>query len=419
MNHHHRNRLVAAICCLALLAAGCGSSESPTTSAPAETSTPSLTYAVPGSDAVGYREFSTAGAQGQSLTLRAWYPAGQPDDEQPATIRYTAPNKFDEQITPGKEITAVGNALADGEPEQAGGPYPLVVFSHGYALSPIVYSTLVEHYASQGYIVLAPEHNERFEGSPTEFWMELIDRPVDIRRTIDYAELLNKPGELFAGMIDMDNIAVVGHSYGGYTALAAAGARFDFVAYKTRCAALAADDPLSFFCAPIPNESDMATRAGLEEIPSGLWPTLGDPRVTAAISLAGDAYPFDQRGLAEIKIPIMAMGGTVDDGTPYTWGAKLTYDHAGSENKTLVSFPGAGHMLFLDPCEELPWTETSEYRDGICTDAVWDERPLGIVTHYTTAFLRDSLNADPEARAALAGQQPRLDNVEYSTTNRP
>ena len=46
MNHHHRNRLVATICGLALLAAGCGSSESSTTSAPAETSTPSLTYAV-------------------------------------------------------------------------------------------------------------------------------------------------------------------------------------------------------------------------------------------------------------------------------------------------------------------------------------------------------------------------------------
>ncbi len=423
MNHHHRDRFVATICGLAVLAAGllttgCTSAQPSTTSPPAETSTPSLTYATTGRHAVGYRTFPTTGAQQQSLTLRAWYPARRPDDERPETIKYTAPNKFDEKITPGKQITALGGALANGRPERTAKPYPLVVFSHGYALSPVVYSTLVEHYASQGYIVLAPEHNETFDGSLTGFWKELIDRPFDIHRTIDYAERLIRPGAPLAGMIDMDNIAVVGHSYGGYTALAAAGARFDFAAYKTRCAALTADDPRKFFCAPIPNESDMATRAGLPSTPSGLWPSFGDPRVKAAISMAGDAYLFDQRGLADLKVPVMAMGGTIDEGTPYTWGAKPTYDHAASKNKTLITFPGAGHMLFLDPCENLPWVQTSAYRDAICTDAVWDKRPLDIVTHYTTAFLRDTLNADPKARAALAGQQPRLDNVEYKTSNR-
>lgn len=425
-HHHQHHRLVATICGLAALAAGglltgCGSDEpsaTPSTTSATQTSTPSLTYAAQGSHAVGYREFTTTGAQEQTLTLRAWYPA-VPTTGEPVTMDYTAPNKFGEEITPGEQITSVGEALADAQPEPADEPYPLVVFSHGFSLSPIVYSTLVEHYASQGYVVLAPEHNEGFDGSLTGFWEELIDRPVDIHRTIDFAEQLTESGEPLAGMIDLDNVAVVGHSYGGYTALAAGGARFDFAAYKTRCAALTADDPLNFFCAPIPNESDMAMRAGLDEVPSGLWPSFGDPRVTAVISMAGDAYPFDQRGLAELDVPVMAMGGTVDDGTPYTWGAKLTYDNAGSENKTLVSFPGAGHFLFVDPCENLAWVENSVYRDGICTDAVWDTRPLDIVMHYTSAFLRDTLDDDPEARATLAGGQPDLDNVEYQTTNQP
>jgi predicted dienelactone hydrolase len=422
--NHYRDRLVATICGLAVLAAGgllttgCTSAQQSTTSVPAETSTPPLAYAAQGSHAVGYRVFSTTGAQGQPLTVRAWYPAVGATAET-ATITYTAPNKFGEQITPGEEITSVGRALADGRPDTTGGPYPLVVFSHGFALSPIDYGTLVEHYASQGYVVLAPEHNESFDGSLTGFWEELIDRPVDISRTIDHAEQLSRSGEPLAGMIDLDDVAVVGHSYGGYTALAAAGAQFDFAAYKDRCAALAADDPRNFFCAPLPNESDMAMRAGLDEVPSGLWPSFGDPRITAAISLAGDAYLFDQRGLAELEVPVMAMGGTIDEGTPYTWGAKLTYDHAGSTNKTLVSFPGAGHFLFLDPCENLPWVENSVYRDAICSDAVWDTRPLDIVMHYTTAFLRDTLDADPKARGVLAGQQPQLDNVEYNTTIQP
>ena len=164
----------------------------------------------------------------------------------------------------------------------------------------------------------------------------------------------------------------------------------------------------------------MATRAGLPAAPSGLWPSFGDPRVKAVISMAGDAYPFDQRGLAELKVPIMAMGGTIDEGTPYTWGAKLTYDHAASKNKTLITFPGAGHFVFVDPCENLPCVQNFSYRDPFCTDAVWGtRRPLDTVKHYTTAFLRDTLNADPKARAALAGQQPHLHNVEYNTTIQP
>ncbi|MEZ5376810.1 MAG: alpha/beta fold hydrolase [Acidimicrobiales bacterium] len=422
MNHLFRGRRVATLAVLTvggLLTNGCASPQSSATAPTPGAGSPALTYAEQGTHGVGYQVFTSTGAQDQALTLRAWYPATRADDQRPTTITYVAPNKFNEQITPGAEITAVGSAIDGGEPERTGGPYPLVVFSHGYALSPIVYSTLIEHYASQGYLVLAPEHNESFDGSLTGFWQELIDRPVDIGRTIDEAERLNEPGAALDGMIDLDNIAVVGHSYGGYTALAAGGAQFDFAAYKTRCAALTAEDPLNFFCAPLANESDMATRAGLDEVPDGLWPSMRDPRVKAVISMAGDAYLFDQRGLEQLEIPVMVMGGTVDNGTPYTWGAKLTFDHAASDNKTLVSFPGAGHMLFLDPCENLPWVQASAYRDGICTDAVWDERPLDIVTHYTTAFLRDTLDADPGARAALTGQQPDLDYVEYRNTNQP
>lgn len=424
--NYRRDRLVASICGLAvlvgggLLTSGCTSAQPSTTSATTKTLTPALTYAAPGPHAVGYRVFTTTGAHHHALTLRAWYPTPRPADEQAATITYTAPNKFDQQITPGKDITAVGGALVNAQPEQTAQPYPLVVFSHGYALSPIVYSTLVEHYASQGYIVLAPEHNETFDQSLTGFWKALIDRPDDIRRTIDFAELLNKPGAPLAGLIDMEDVAAVGHSYGGYTALAAAGARFDFAAYRSRCTALSEDDPLNFFCDPVvPKEADMASRAGLPSVPSGLWPSLGDARVKAVISMAGDAYPFGRRGLAELKVPVMALGGTVDDGTPYTWGAKLTYDDAASEDKTLITFPGAGHMIFLDPCKGLPWVQHSTYRDAFCTDAVWGTRPLDVVVHYTTAFLRDTLNGDARARVALAGQQPRLDNVEHDTTIRP
>ena len=377
----------------------------------------SSTYSARGPHAVGYRHVADRGAQGRRLDLRVWYPAAHRAGAEPR-IRYAQRNKFNRQDLPVRYVTALGAAHRGGAPDREHGPYPLVVFSHGYALSPIVYSTLVEHYASRGFVVVAPEHNERFTRSLDGFWKAVIDRPLDITRSIDHAQKLTSAGGALEGLIDMARVAVVGHSYGGYTALAAAGARFDLSAFNTRCATLSAGDPLRFFCDPlVPMEERMAERAGLARLPGGLWPSAGDPRVTGAISMAGDAYLFDRRGLEAMTVPVLAMGGTVDVGTPYTWGAKLTYDGAGSADKSLVTFPGAGHMIFLDTCRGLPWTPRFSFREQFCNDAVWGtKRPLAEVKHFSTAFLADTLLGDPAARAARLPGAARFEGTTYSTS---
>lgn len=70
--------------------------------------------------------------------------------------------------------------------------------------------------------------------------------------------------------------------------------------------------------------------AGLDPIPEGLWPSFGDPRVKVIIPMASDSYLFDKVGLAKITIPLLAIGGTADTGTPYDWGVKPVYDNAAS-----------------------------------------------------------------------------------------
>ena len=68
MKRHYCDGLVA-------MTARCASTQSSATSTTAETTaeatTPSLTYAGSGTHAVGYREFTTTGAQEQPLTVRA------------------------------------------------------------------------------------------------------------------------------------------------------------------------------------------------------------------------------------------------------------------------------------------------------------------------------------------------------------
>ena len=225
-------------------------------------------------------------------------------------------------------------------------PYPLVVFSHGFSSNAVWYSTIIEHLASHGFIVFAPEHVEHFDPEWSEIWSASIDRPQDIKQTLDYAEQMTAPDGELAGLIDMENVAVAGHSYGGYTDLAMAGAQYDLEAFNARCAELPADDPNMFLCAPVvPKEADMAAHAGLDPMPEGLWPSFGDPRVKAILPMAGDSYLFDQAGLAKITVPMMAIGGTADTGTPYDWGSKPSYDYASSAKKALVALEGAEHTI--------------------------------------------------------------------------
>ena len=361
-------------------------------------------YALHGPYWVGFRRFEK---------VAAWYPALNPD-RKPEEIAYTFAPQF--AGLPREPAPVVyGHALADARLDDSHAPRPVIGFSHGYALNPEWYSTLLEHYASYGFVVLAPQH---VESDWLQAWAALFDRPSDLRRTLDLAEALNAPGGPFEGQLDLSRIAVVGHSYGGYTALALAGARVDLAPFNARCAALDPSDPRGFICAPfLGKENEMATKADLAAPPQGLWPSLDDARVKAIVPLAGDAYLFNEAGLAPITVPMMAIGGTADRGTPWEWGSKLAFDHVGSARKSLVGFENAGHMIATNPCTAIPSTAALDpaLRDLVCLEPVWDKlRTLDLINHFSTAFLLDVLAGDAAARKALSLDSARFTGIAYS-----
>lgn len=370
-------------------------------------------YALHGPFAVGYRPLVSGEGTEHPLDMSIWYPALNPTGT-------TAKVTYEIELKDFTGATGIvyGHALLNAQSDASQGPYPLVIFSHGFSGSAAHYSTLLEHYASYGFIVLAPNHTEQFDPSFGDLWKSSIDRPADVKQTLDYAEELTSPGGDMAGLLDMAHVAVVGHSYGGYTALAMAGAQYDLEAYNARCAQVPADDWHSFLCTPlVPMEADMAARAGLDPMPEGLWPSFGDPRVTVIIPMAGDSYLFDKAGLSKITIPMMAMGGAADTGTPYDWGVEPSYDNASSEQKTLVTFMGGEHLIFNSPCENQPWLTDHPAYAFFCLDPVWDkERVLDLINHFSTAFLLDTLKGDKEAHAALLPDAVNFPGIEYMTT---
>ncbi len=264
-------------------------------------------------------------------------------------------------------------------------------------MNPEHYLPLAEHLASRGFVVLGPEHAE--VDWAADILQTTADRPLAISATIDLAE----DGAL-DGIIDTDRVAVVGHSWGGYTAFAVAGARIDLDDLAQRCDG--ATDPFiaGYFCAPFADGDGLAEAFGLDETPSGRWPSLADDRVDAIVPIASDAFLFGDDELAEVTTPMLIIGGTADTGAPWDWGTGLAYREVGSEVRYLAAFEGGEHMIPVLGCESMPWTANlpDAYQSVFCEDPAWDKQEaLDLVNHLTTAFLRHTLVDGAKAEDAL------------------
>jgi predicted dienelactone hydrolase len=110
--------------------------------------------------------------------------------------------------------------IPNAQPERAGGPFPLIVFAHGYRLAPYTYTRLLQAWAHAGYVVAAPAFPLTNADAPVADRSDLINQPQDLRFVI--SRLLAQRGAPLGGLIDGTRIALGGHSDGVDSALAIA-----------------------------------------------------------------------------------------------------------------------------------------------------------------------------------------------------
>lgn len=117
---------------------------------------------------------------------------------------------------------------ANAPPDRADGPFPLVVFGHGFAATPAIYYRLLRAWAQAGYVVAAPVfplQNAHAPGGPDE--ADLVNQPRDVSFVISgLLHATASPGAFLHATIIPREIAVSGQSDGGMTALAVAYDRY-------------------------------------------------------------------------------------------------------------------------------------------------------------------------------------------------
>jgi predicted dienelactone hydrolase len=194
----------------------------------------------------------------------------------------------------------------------------LVAVSHGNGGTPWAYRDLALHLARSGFAVLMIEHpgNSRSDNSLADTPANLGNRPRHLRLALDTAFA----DPTLAPHIQPGRAAAIGHSIGGYTALAVAGGR-----------------PLA-----LPNQT-----------PDGVAhpvPVDKDRRLTALVLLA-PALPWlmGPGALADVRIPLMVRTAELDRLAPPDFVEAVLRGLPPAARVDYDVVPGAGHFAFQSP----------------------------------------------------------------------
>ncbi len=284
------------------------------------------------------------------LPVAAKAPAYQPPEpaQEVAVVRYTWHDAARDRDVPVKIYY----------PAKGKGPFPIIIFSHGLGGNREGYEYLGRYWAGCGYVSVHLQHL----GSDDAVWRDAgglaaaalafkkslddvsnaINRAKDVSFGIDQMLKMNTRADSpLKGKLDTADIGMAGHSFGGWTTTAVAGEDFGKDA-----------------------------------------PSLGDPRIKAAIAMsapvpkpADRAHAFDK-----ITIPIFYMTGTRDDspiGETKAAERRIPYDGTGHAETCLVIFKDADHMVFSGHL--FPVATDADYQSLICAGSIafWDAHLRG------------------------------------------
>lgn len=230
---------------------------------------------------------------------------------------------------------------------------PLVIISHGFGADRHFLDYLAQHLASHGLTVAALEH----PGSNVT-WLtgitlgeagsklsdilpstEFVDRPQDISFLLDEFERLNQYSSVLGGKLNTRQVTVIGHSLGGSTALALAGAQMNLPHLREFCEGrslmgLSPADWLQCSAADLPDRDY----------------DLRDRRVTQVMAMSPVmGRIFDAEGLSQVKVPLVIVSSSQDAITPSVSQQMLPFMAFEQDNAFLLTAIGATHLSVGDP----------------------------------------------------------------------
>ncbi len=223
---------------------------------------------------------------------------------------------------------------------------PLVVMSHGFAADRHFLQYLAYHLASHGLTVVSVEHpgsNIHNLASPNQLTVnqifhpsEFIERPKDISFVLDKLTELNEKNAYLQGKFNTQQVTIIGHSFGGYTAFALAGAELNLKQVRQFCQQLnilgrSPADWLQCAAAELPYRQVKLQDSRIAQV-IAFNPIVGN--------LFGDS-------LSQVRVPTMILASTEDGITPNIQHQIKPFQQI-KGNKYLLVALGGTHMSVTD-----------------------------------------------------------------------
>lgn len=318
----------------------------------------------------GFRETTLNAGGPRPLHVSLWYP--------------TADNKATATIGENRAFDGI-NARRNAAP--AAGTHALVVLSHGYGGNWRNLNWLANELAQQGYIVAAPDHpgTTTADRNPTAA-AQLWERPRDLSRVIDL--LLDNPA--LAGRVDNRRIAAIGHSLGGWTVMALAGARFDSEQFARDC-----QTNQQLIACQIHGDLGIGRN---QDSSASLDSDLADTRVKAVVSLdLGLARGFTPPSLSALNTPVLLIAaGTDINDLPSAQESGYLAANLPTGTARYVQIADASHFSFMQSCKPgaAALIEADAPGEGIvCRDGAGRDRAAihQQVAGLITAFLAQAI----------------------------
>ena len=224
----------------------------------------------------------------------------------------------------------------------ASGAHPVVLMSHGMYGNALNQAWLAQELARAGVVSVLPNHpgTTTFDRDPAaarHLWLRATDLGVSLDAVIADAR--------FGDHLDVSRVAAAGHSLGGYTVMAAAGARHDPVAF-------------AHYCAIVPMRPDCQAIA--------MWQVGADPREhtllqsdrsdsrlkTVMIFDLGGTQIFEPASLGRVAIPVLVLGSGRQDMLIQDVESRALVAALPAGQVTHIELVEAGHFDFMGECIE-------------------------------------------------------------------
>ena len=232
-------------------------------------------------------------------------------------------------------------------------PIPLILLSHGTGGNRFGLAWLAIALARQGFMVAAPDHwGNTFDNKIPEYFVRYWERPLDISFLITTL-LADKS---FLAHIDKSKIGVAGFSFGGYTALALAGA--DLNCSLLKASANTPEGKKEFNIRELEDLRKLIKNISCQ----GIQKSFRDKRIKAVAALSPAlGLGFDKPEQTQsVSVPVVIIGAGNDEVAPLKSNAKRY--HSLIPGSVFTKLEGkAGHYVFLNVADENLKKEAKKY----------------------------------------------------------